>query len=131
MAQKGQGQRRPTRPVKPAKRLAPGVRAIRDIRKQQASTELCLRKAPVYRVIRDVNEAVCSAMGLTYTMRWQSSALQAMHEAAEDALINHIFGMGNGNTIHAGRVTLMEKDIQKAVKDQKLCDRLWFVPRGN
>ena len=46
-------------------------------------------------------------------MRFQSAALMALQEAAEAYLV-HLYEDGNLLAIHAGRVTIMPKDIQLA-----------------
>lgn len=45
--------------------------------------------------------------------RFQSTALQALQEAAEAFLV-HLFEDANLLAIHAKRVTIMQKDIQLA-----------------
>lgn len=47
------------------------------------------------------------------TLRWQSTAIQALQEASEAYLI-HLFEDSNLLAIHAKRVTIMQKDIQLA-----------------
>lgn len=46
-------------------------------------------------------------------LRWQSTAMQALQEAAEAYLV-HLFEDTNLLAIHAKRVTIMQKDIQLA-----------------
>lgn len=46
-------------------------------------------------------------------LRWQSTAIQALQEAAEAYLV-HLFEDSNLLAIHAKRVTVMQKDIQLA-----------------
>jgi len=46
-------------------------------------------------------------------LRWQTSALLALQEAAEAYLV-HLFEDANLCAIHAKRVTIMQKDIQLA-----------------
>jgi histone H3-like centromeric protein A len=47
------------------------------------------------------------------TLRFQSTAIQALQEAAESFLV-HLFEHANLCAIHAKRVTLMRQDIQLA-----------------
>lgn len=47
------------------------------------------------------------------SLRWQSTAIQALQEAAEAYLV-HLFEDSNLLAIHAKRVTIMQKDIQLA-----------------
>jgi len=46
-------------------------------------------------------------------IRWQSSALRALQEATEAYLV-HLFEDAYLCTIHAKRVTLMQRDLQLA-----------------
>ncbi|RSH81524.1 centromeric DNA-binding histone H3-like protein cse4 [Saitozyma podzolica] len=74
-------------PKKPH-RFRPGTVALREIRKYQKSTDLLIAKLPFARVVREV------AMDMTSmeidNLRWQSSALLALQEAAEAYLV-HLF----------------------------------------
>lgn len=47
------------------------------------------------------------------SLRWQSTAIQALQEAAEAYLV-HLFEDSNLLAIHAKRVTVMQRDIQLA-----------------
>lgn len=51
--------------------------------------------------------------GSSEALRWQSTAIQALQEAAEAYLV-HLFEDTNLLAIHAKRVTIMQKDIQLA-----------------
>jgi len=96
-------------PVTPAKkRYRPGTRALKEIRKFQKSTNLLIPKLPFSRVIREICSRTCSA-----DMRFQSSALMALQEAAEAYLVT-LFEDTILCTIHAKRVTIMSKDMRLA-----------------
>ncbi|KAG5183152.1 histone H3, embryonic, partial [Tribonema minus] len=97
------GNREPKRPH----RYRPGTVALREIRKYQKSTELLLRKMPFQRVVREV------AQDFKTDLRFQGSAVLALQEAAEAYLVG-LFEDTNLCAIHAGRVTIMPKDIQLA-----------------
>ncbi|CED85142.1 histone h3 [Phaffia rhodozyma] len=97
-------------------RYRPGTVALREIRKYQRSTELLIQKLPFSRVVREVAmdySTIDAEDGSVVTMRWQTSALQALQEATEAYLV-HLFEDANLCAIHAKRVTLMQKDIQLA-----------------
>jgi histone H3 len=81
--------------------------ALREIRKYQRSTELLIRKVPFQRLVREV------AMGIKTDLRFQSTALLALQEAAEAYLVN-LFEDTNLCAIHAKRVTIMPKDMALA-----------------
>ncbi len=93
--------------VKKPHRFRPGTVALREIRKYQKSTELLIRKLPFQRLVREV------AQGFESDLRFQTSAIQALQEAAESYLVG-LFEDTNLCAIHARRVTIMPKDVQLA-----------------
>jgi len=104
----------PAQPRK-KKRFRPGTVALREIRKYQRSTDLLLRKLPFSRLVREVAQDMTTQAN-DYTevgLRWQSSAILALQEAAEAYLV-HLFEDANLCAIHAKRVTIMQRDIQLA-----------------
>ena len=88
-------------------RYRPGTVALRQIRKYQKSTELLIRKLPFQRLVREV------AQDFKCDLRFQSTALMALQEAAEAYLVG-IMEDTNLCAIHAKRVTIMPKDMQLA-----------------
>lgn len=109
----------PTLPVakKPKRRFRPGTVALREIRQFQKSTELLVRKAPFQRLVRDISNRVSDL-----PVRFQSIAVEALQHSAEAFLVR-LFELSNQLAIHAGRVTVMDKDM-------KLVHRLfdWKLP---
>ena len=93
--------------VKKPKRYRPGTVALRDIRRYQKSTELLIHKLPFQRLVREI------AQDLNPSLRFQTSALTALQEAAEAYLVD-LFEDTNLCAIHAKRVTIKPKDIQLA-----------------
>jgi len=91
------------------RRYRPGTVALREIRKYQKSTELLIKKLPFQRVVREI------AQDFKTDLRFQSTAIVALQEAAESYLVG-IFEDTNLCGIHAKRVTIMPKDIQLARK---------------
>ena len=91
--------------VKKPHRYRPGTVALREIRKYQKSTELLIRKLPFQRLVREI------AQDFKTDLRFQSSAVLALQEAAEAYLVG-LFEDTNLAAIHAKRVTIMPKDIQ-------------------
>lgn len=63
--------------IKRPHRFRPGTVALREIRRYQKSTELLIRKLPFQRLVREL------AHEYKADLRFQSSALLAIHEAAE------------------------------------------------
>lgn len=94
--------------VKPANLLV--AKALREIRRYQARTELVIPRLPMYRLCREIAEDVAtSGVG----PRWQLTALGAVHEAAEAFMVNN-FEDTNLCAIHAKRVTIQVRDMQLA-----------------
>ena len=93
--------------VKKPHRYRPGTVALREIRRYQKSTELLCKKLPVSRLIREI------AQDFRLELRFQASAIAALHEAMEDYIVN-LFTDTNLCAIHAKRVTIMPKDMQLA-----------------
>ncbi|WIA20546.1 hypothetical protein OEZ85_004938 [Tetradesmus obliquus] len=62
-------------------RYRPGTVALREIRKYQKSTELLIRKLPFQRLVREI------AQDFKTDLRFQSSAVLALQEAAEAYLV--------------------------------------------
>eukprot|EP00621_Florenciella_sp_RCC1693_P016573 CAMPEP_0182533062 /NCGR_PEP_ID=MMETSP1323-20130603/13000_1 /TAXON_ID=236787 /ORGANISM="Florenciella parvula, Strain RCC1693" /LENGTH=192 /DNA_ID=CAMNT_0024742897 /DNA_START=1 /DNA_END=579 /DNA_ORIENTATION=- len=93
--------------VKKPHRYRPGTVALREIRKYQKSTELLIRKLPFQRLVREI------AQDFKTDLRFQSTAIMALQEAAEAYLVG-LFEDTNLCAIHAKRVTIMPKDIQLA-----------------
>ncbi|KAH8857677.1 histone H3-like centromeric protein CSE4 [Schistosoma japonicum] len=108
--------------VKPKKRLPIGVKALKEIRAFQRSTNLLLRQAillyyyilklwklPFARLVRSITVRTLGPSYLSF--RWQAVCFLALQEAAE-AFIVHLFECAQRCAIHARRITVMSKDIQ-------------------
>lgn len=91
-------------------KLIPGTKALREIRHYQKNTELLIRRAPFRRFIREI---VQDQFPNHNEFRFQVGALEALQEAAEAYLVE-VFEDTNLCAIHAGRVTIMPKDMQLA-----------------
>ena len=108
LAQKAARKSQPsTGGVKKPHRFRPGTVALREIRRYQKSTELCIRKLPFQKFVREV------AQDFKPDLRFQSHAIMALQEASE-AYLTSLFEDTNLCAIHAKRVTIMPKDIQLA-----------------
>ncbi|MBW0470085.1 hypothetical protein O181_009800 [Austropuccinia psidii MF-1] len=94
-------------------RYRPGTVALREIRHYQKSTDLLMRKLPFARLVREIAIDFAVATESRVPLRWQSSALLALQEAAEAYLV-HIFEDTNLCAIHAKRVTIMKRDMELA-----------------
>lgn len=87
------------------RRHRPGTVALREIRRYQKSTELLIRKLPFQRLVRELARVKMP------DVRFQSSAVEALQEAAESYLVG-LLEDTNLAAIHAKRVTIMPKDMQ-------------------
>jgi len=94
--------------VKKARKFRPGTVALREIRAYQRSTDLLIPKLPFSRLIKEIAQER-SSQGL----RFQSSAIMALQEAAESFLVQ-LFEDTLLCAIHARRVTIMPKDMNLA-----------------
>jgi histone H3 len=110
--------------IKKPHRFRPGTVALREIRKYalilnrnmyvflyenllsryQKSTDLLIKRLPFQRLVREITQ------DFKTDIRFQSTALMAMQEAAEAYLVG-LFEDANLCAIHAKRVTLMPKDV--------------------
>ncbi|KAK0242787.1 histone H3 [Armillaria gallica] len=93
--------------VKKPHRYRPGTVALREIRRYQKSTDLLIRKLPFQRLVREI------AQDFKTDLRFQSSAVMALQEAAEAYLVS-LFEDTNLAAIHAKRVTIQPKDMALA-----------------
>ena len=91
-----------TRGIKKPRRFKSGTVALREICHYQKSTELLCHKLPVSRLIREL------AQDFKTDLRWQASAIAALHEAMEAYMV----GLFVLCCIHARWVTIMPKDMQ-------------------
>ena len=93
--------------IKKPHRFRPDTVALREIRWSQKSTDLLIRRLPFQRLVREIAQEFKS------DLRFQTSAVQAIQEAAEAYLVG-LFEDTNLCAIHAKRVTIMPKDMQLA-----------------
>ena len=84
-----------------------GTLALREIRHYQKKTNLLIKRAPFARLVKEI------AQDLMVEMRFWSSAISALQEAAEAYLVG-LFEDTNLCAIHAKRITIMPRDIQLA-----------------
>ncbi|KIH45993.1 core histone H2A/H2B/H3/H4 [Ancylostoma duodenale] len=91
------------------RRAKPGVKALRDIRHLQRTTELLIPRLSFQRVVREITNKICAKREID-DLRWQSNGLLALQEAAE-VYLTCMFEDSNLAAIHARRVTIMPKDM--------------------
>jgi histone H3 len=83
-------------------RFRPGTVALREIRRYQKSTDLLIRTAPFYRVVKEV------AQQFKTDLRFQREALVALHQSTEAYLVG-LLEDSQLCAIHAKRLTLLSK----------------------
>ena len=98
--------------LKKPRRYRPGTVALREIRRYQKSTDLLIRKLPFQRLVRDIAQSFKIRGEVP---RFQSTAVLALQEASEAFLVG-VFEDTNLCAIHAKRVTIMNRDMQLALR---------------
>ncbi|XP_063709856.1 uncharacterized protein LOC134838288 [Culicoides brevitarsis] len=93
------------KPVPQRRKLMPGMKALKEIRKYQNNTRLLIPKLPFSRVVRETLQQYGPA-----DVRVTAQALSALQEAAE-IYITQFFEDSLRLALHAKRVTLMPRDM--------------------
>lgn len=101
-----------------------GYVALREIRWYQSSTRLLIKKLPFQRLVREILHSVKVSVD---DMRIQVAALNALHEATEYFLVRY-FEQSYLYTLHAKRVTLMDRDIRLTTRVLKSLGQ-WVVQK--
>ena len=91
------------------RRYQPGMKALREIRKFQKSTDLLIPALPFSRLLREIVQTVTDGQ----QFRFQSQAIKALQEASEAFLVG-LFEDSCLCAMHAKRVTVMPKDMDLA-----------------
>ena len=128
-AARGKGKALRTGGVKKPHRYRPGTFALREeIRRYQKSTETLIRKLPFQRLVREITLNVFKKEDT----RFLNTAMLALQEASEAYLVS-LFEDTNLACMHAGRVTIMQKDMQLAlfIRGKTRADYLQKKIRGN
>ncbi|XP_044579341.1 histone H3.3-like [Cotesia glomerata] len=105
----GQKSRPSQSPIAKPYRFRPGVVELRKIRRYKKSTELIICKLPFQRLVSEITKSFKAGF------RFQSAALAALQEAAEDYLTG-LFRDTNLCADHANRVTIQPKDMILALR---------------
>ena len=113
--------------IKKPHRYRPGLLALREIRRYQQTTDSLIRKTPFNKLIKEISQEyrICPEGPGTPSaqVRFQSTALAALQEAAENYLVG-LFEDVNLLAIHAKRVTVMPRDIRLALQIRG--DQSWW-----
>ena len=93
--------------------------ALRGIRRYQQSTKSLIRRTPFNKLIKEISQEYRSSSEGSRTpsvqVRFQSTALAALQEAAENLLVG-LFEDVNLLAVHAKRITVMPHDIRLALR---------------
>ena len=105
--------------IKKPHRYRPGLLALREICRCQQSTNCLIKRTPFNKFIKEISQEyrVCPDGPGTPSVqvRFQSTALAALQEAAENLLVG-LFEDVNLLAVHAKRVTVMPRDIRLALR---------------
>ena len=105
--------------IKKPHRHHPGLLAPREIHRYQQSTKSLIRRTPFNKLIKEISQEyrICPEGPGTPSVqvRFQSPALAALQEAAENFLVG-LFEDVNLLAVHAKRVTVMPRDIRLALR---------------
>jgi len=101
----------PAAGVRRAHRYLPGTVALPEIRKFQRFTKLLILKRPFQRLVKEV------AQNYKTDLRFQSTALVVLQEAAEDFIVG-VMEDSVLCAVHGGRQTLMAKDMALARRNR-------------
>ena len=105
--------------IKKLHRYCPGLLALHEIHRYQQSTESLIKRTPFNKLIKEISQEyrICPEGPGTPSVqaRFQSTALAALQEAAENFLVG-LFEDVNLLAVHAKRVTVMPRDIQLALR---------------
>ncbi len=98
--------------VKKPHRYCPGTVALREIHHYQKSANLLICKRPFQRLVREVAQSFKIRGEVP---QFQSTCVLALQEASE-AFFIEVFEDTNLCAIHAKRVTIMNRDMQLALR---------------
>ena len=107
--------------IKKPHRYHQGLLALQEIHRYQQSTDSLIRRTPFNKLIKEISQEyrVCPDGPGTPSVqvRFQSTALAALQEAAENFLVG-LFKDVNLLAVHAKRVTAMPHDIRLTLRIQ-------------
>ena len=107
--------------IKKPHRYHPGLLALREIQRYQQLTDCLIKRTLFNKLIKEIFQEyrVCPDGPGTPSVqvRFQSTALAALQEAAENFLVG-LFEDVNLLAVHTKRVTVMPRDIRLALRIQ-------------
>jgi histone H3 len=103
--------------VKKTHQYCPGTVALCEICCYQKSTDLLIHKLPFQHLVRDIAQSF-KIWG--EVPKFQSTAVLALQEASEAFLVG-MFDDTNLCAVHAKQVTIMNRDMQLALRIRGVC----------
>ena len=97
--------------VRKLRKYRPGTVALREIRRQQTSVGLLIRKLPFQRLVHEIIQNECKDLFLNHVKKIQSTAVLALQVAVEDYCVK-LFEHAQVAAIHGKRVTVEPKDMR-------------------
>lgn len=94
--------------IRRKRRVRQGVKALREIRRYQQSTDLLLKRAPFQRLVREISQDYYDG-----ELRFSRNGLIALQEGAESYL-TELFNHSNLISLQHGGVTLKAADMKLA-----------------
>ena len=91
------------------RKIQRGIQALKEIQKYQKGVDLCIRRVPFQRLVKEIVQKRGDGLKL------QSSAVLALQEAGEVFIVG-LMEQANLCPIHAKWVTIMPRDIQLACR---------------
>ena len=82
-----------------------GLKALKEIKRYQSSTDMLIKRLPFQRVVREIAQTIRT------DLRFQSIAIMVLQKVGEAFLVG-LLVQSNLCAIHAKWVTVMTKDIQ-------------------
>ena len=104
--------------IKKPHRYRPRLLALWEIRRYQQTTESLIWRTPFNKLIKEISQEYCicpDGPGTPVQVHFQSTALAALQEAAENFLVG-LFEDVNLLAVHAKSVTVMPCDICLALR---------------
>ena len=89
------------------RRARPGMKALREIRRYQRSTDTVVPRAALQRVVREISSKYMPEA------RYSLGAIEAVHQCLESYMVG-LFEDTGLCSIHARRVTIMTRDMRLA-----------------
>lgn len=91
------------------RRFRPGTKALMEIKRFQKGKELLVPRLPFHRLCREITKIEDPEL------RYQPQALQALQEASEAYMVG-LFEDSLLCSLHANRMTVMDKDMKLALR---------------